>query len=175
MTDDPVSRRELLVIAGATVALPLVRTASAAERAPEPMVGVGSSATQASPEVVALRLLSPLVAGSKLGAWTIERVIPVTDGAVSVVLTDVTRISFQLDVCARDDSLDSRRGPARSEKFEIFLANRGDGSVDTHEDHGLAAMALAEVIRANEPHVSASSFRTLAARIAAEHARVHVD
>jgi hypothetical protein len=169
MTDDPVSRRALLAMAGAAAALPLVRPAQAAipersepDEVSEPL------------DEIAVRLLSPLVAGSRLGPWTVERVLPLVDGAVSVVLIDGSGVPFQLDVCARDASSEASSGPARSEVFEVFLANGGDGALGTHEDHGLAAMALAEVIRANEAHVPRKAFRTLAQRLAAEQARVHV-
>ena len=167
MSDDPVSRRHLLAIAGAAAALPLVTNASAAE----PRAG---QAEKPASESATSRLLSPLGGGSKLGAWTVERILPLADGAMSVVLVDGTGTAFQLDICAKDASLAALRGPAVTDKFEIFVANRGDGALGTHEDHGLAAMALADVIRTNEPHVSVDGFRTLAQRIASEKPRVHV-
>jgi hypothetical protein len=109
------------------------------------------------------RLIAPLAAGSTLGGWTIERVLPVEGGAASVVVVDAAQRKFQLDICARDER-EPRGGPAQTEHFEVFLANGGDGETATFEEHGLAAMALAEVIRHNEAHVDRASFTTLAAR-----------
>jgi len=122
----------------------------------------------------AARLVAPLAAGDRLGRWTVQQVLPVKDGAASLVLADDRDERFQLDICARDRSSSSPAGPGRSEHFEVFLANSGNGSKATYEDHGLAAMALAEVIRANEQHVDRGLFQTQAHRLAANNARVYI-
>lgn len=108
-------------------------------------------------------LIAPLAAGSTLGRWTIERVLPVENGAASVVVVDAAGSRFQLDICARDEQ-EPRNGPAQTLHFEVFLANGGDGDTATFEDHGLAAMALADVIRHNEVRIDRAGFTTLAAR-----------
>ncbi len=82
-------------------------------------------------------------------------------------MSDALGQRFQIDICARDDEPGADRGPGRTERFDLIVANRGDGSTSTHEDHGLAAMALAEVVRANEQVVDASVFRTLRQRLEA--------
>lgn len=110
------------------------------------------------------RLVAPLAPGHRLGRWTVQQILPVQNGAASVVLADASGEHFQLDICARDPSASAQKGPGRSERFEIFLANSGNGSKATFEDHGLAAMALAEVIRANEHHVDHALFKTQARR-----------
>jgi hypothetical protein len=172
MGEDSVSRRAALKMigvgaAGATLAKePVARAEMEAEKPSE-----AGSATQPSEESA---LLTPLVEGSQLGRWRVERIVP-ADGALSVVVSDSEGRHFQLDVCARDLTPGAPRAPGESEHFQVFLANRGDGSTDTFEDHGLAAMALAEVIRGNEASVSRSEFVTLAERLARASARVHVD
>ncbi len=145
----------------------------AAPGAPAPNAGQEPVAEE--PELAQARtLLSPLAAGDRLDRWTIEQVLPVQGGAASVVLRDEKGQKFQLDVCARDTSASAPVAPGRSELFEVFLANSGNGSKATFENHGLAAMALAEVIRGNEQHVDRASFSTQASRVAANNARTFV-
>jgi hypothetical protein len=119
-------------------------------------------------------LVAPLVAGSALGAWRVESVKPLTDGAVSLLLRDSSERAFQLDICAFDPQSGAPLGPARSERFQIFVANEGDGATGTIEEHGLAAMAVAEIVRANEAAVPVDHFQTLAERNAAGRARRHL-
>lgn len=115
--------------------------------------GVDPNATLAE------QLVAPLAAGAQLARWTVEKVVPVENGVACVVCVDESSTRFQLDVCLRDDA-GSKRGPGQTEHFEVFLVNSGNGHQQTFEDHGLAAMALAEVIRSNEQHVDRSSFST---------------
>jgi hypothetical protein len=164
----------MLVMAGAAAAIPIAPDASARSLTCSETAKRAMPTAASSPDDVAARLLSPLVPGSKLGAWTIERIVPFSEGAVSVVLCDEGGVRFQLDICARDDSTDARRGPARTDRLEIFIANGGNGALDTYEDHGLAAMALAEVMRTNESQTPVELFRTLARRLETEKARVHL-
>lgn len=112
--------------------------------------------------------VAPLGAGSRLGRWSVERVLPVAAGAQSLVLRDEAGRSFQLDVCLRAPGVSS---PGGTERFQVFVANGGDGATATVEDHGLAAMAVAEVIRANEQRLDGSAFRALPDR--AHLARLH--
>lgn len=118
-------------------------------------------------------LVAPLRPGDQLDRWTVEALHPLAGGAASVVLRDAAGQRFQLDLCARDES-SSASGPGQTAHFEILLANHGDGQTSTVEDHGLAAMALAEVVRINEHRVERGGFATLAERKASNHARVHV-
>lgn len=156
--------------AAAAVGARVAQSSAEAPPAPEP---------EASPRVSdpererAERLIAPLTAGSTLGRWSIERVLPVESGAASVVVVDAEGLRFQLDICARDEA-EPRSGPAQTEHFEVFLANGGDGDTATFEEHGLAAMALAEVIRHNEAHIDRTGFVTLAARVEARSARIFV-
>lgn len=96
------------------------------------------------------RLIAPLQVGSALGAWTVVGMTAVRAGAVTVVLANQQGDSYPVDICLRDDGSDAPAPPARTALYDIFVANEGSGSTPTHEDHGLAAMAVAEVVRANE-------------------------
>ena len=185
MKSDEVSRRFVVgalgvgaATAAAGVAVGSVPARSSALRPASPDGKAPDGAEPVADDEPALaqaaRLVAPLAAGDRLGRWTVQQVLPVQDGAASLVLADGRGERFQLDVCARDESNSSPAGPGRSEHFEVFLANSGNGSKATFEDHGLAAMALAEVIRANEQHVDRALFHTQARRLAANNARVFI-
>ncbi len=170
MGEREISRRAVVGALGAGAAAVSAGVASpvghrAAETTPEATLVAPSSTAE---------LLRPLGPGSKLGRWTLEELRDVSDGAAALVLRDRAGALFQLDVCARDTTAGAERGPASTEHFEVFLANTGDGSTATHEDHGLAAMALAEVIRGNEQRVGRAEFLTLAQRIATRDVRRHL-
>jgi hypothetical protein len=108
--------------------------------------------------------LSPLAAGAKLGSWQVVEISELADGAISVILQDAAGRHFQLDVCARDRNHAGPRGPGETERFDVYLANSGDGQLRTHENHGLAAMAIADVVRGNEANLDAAGFLTLRER-----------
>jgi hypothetical protein len=111
-------------------------------------------------------LVAPLTAGTSLGPWKVEQLLPLTHGAASLLLSDAEGVRFQLDVCARDSNPDAPLPPARSEFFDVFLANGGKGSKSSLEHHGLAAMAIADVIRQNEQQLSRDGYSTLSERVA---------
>jgi hypothetical protein len=159
----PISRRGLVQVVGLGAAAAVTRGEVEAPREP------------VSPDEVelALALVTPLAPGSRFGSWTLERVVLEPSGP-SYVLSDGRGVKFQVDVCARDLSLDAPRGPASTEHFDLFVSNEGDGSTDTIEEHGLGAMALAEIIRSNEARVDASACHTLTQRLAANAARRHI-
>ncbi len=158
----PISRRGLVKVVGLGAAA-AVTEARATPAAAHPV----------TPSSTPNALVHPLTHGSRFGRWTLEQVVP-TDQGASYVLSDGSGARFQVDVCARDADIAAPHGPAHTERFELFLANEGNGSTDTHEDHGLAAMALAEIIRSNEA-VCEASFHTLRERLAADAVRRHVD
>jgi hypothetical protein len=180
MRKDEVSRRFVVGALGVGAASAAVGVAERFEVSSRAGAAPGDSpesaestptSTASAPE---LSLLAPLVAGARLGRWTVDELIPIKDGALSVVLRDAQERRFQVDICARDAAPDARRAPGHSEHFEVFLANQGDGDTSTHEDHGLAAMALADLIRANEHRVERTAFQTLRERAEAKTARLHV-
>jgi hypothetical protein len=117
-------------------------------------------------------LLSPYVEGASLARWKIAKFLPMSGGTLSVILTDKHGAPFQLDLYARDTAADALRPPASSAAFDVFLANGGQGQTPSFEDHGLAAMSVAAVIRQNETHVSGAGLVTLRERIAVDRASV---
>jgi hypothetical protein len=76
------------------------------------------------------------------------------------------RRSFQLEILARDASPIAPRAPGEAGRFAIYVRNGGDGFAPTDEEQGLAAMALAEIVRRNEANVSAEGFLTHEGRFA---------
>jgi hypothetical protein len=181
MRKDEVSRRFVVGALGVGAAAAAVGVAerfevakTAADAVPPEERDDSTSASSSESLAQVSLLLAPLTVGARLGRWTVQELIPIKDGAISVVLQDTGQQRFQLDVCARDDAADARHAPGRSEHFEVFLANQGDGETSTHEDHGLAAMALADLIRGNEHRVERTAFQTLRQRSEAKSARLHV-
>jgi hypothetical protein len=82
-----------------------------------------------------------------------------------VQLSGVDGEKFHIDICARDEGPGAPVPPARTDLCDLFVANEGAGSDPTKEDQGLAAMALAEVIRSHEHRVDLNGLLTLAARL----------
>jgi hypothetical protein len=167
MSDRPISRRGLVRAAGLG--------AAAIVSAP-----IGSREVSLSPvtkpvtnRALADALIRPLAPGSRFGTWTLERVV-MDERGPSYLVTDERGGKFQIDVCLRDSDVSAARGPAVTERFDLFVANQGDGSTDTVEMHGLGAMALAEIIRGNEAQVDASGCHTLRERLALNSARRHI-
>ena len=157
-----VSRRQLMGLLGlAAVAVPAgsawARGGSAQRRI--------SPAHRQAPAGSGGALLAPLEAGRRIGAWTVQRISEVHAGAVTVALLDGADRRFYLDLCVRDRASGSPSAPARTDLYEIFLANEGDGSRPTHEEHGQAALALAEIVRANEHTVKLEGMLTLRERL----------
>jgi hypothetical protein len=165
MSDRPISRRGLVRAAGLGAAA-IATIPAVPEGAPEPRATVQNLAR-------AEALVRPLVPGSRFGSWTLEKVV-LDERGPSYVVTDPEGVKFQVDVCLRDSDDAAARGPAMTERFDLFVANQGDGSIDTVEMHGLGAMALAEIIRGNEAQVDASGCHTLRERLASNAARRHI-
>lgn len=156
-----VTRRQAVGVVGAAVVLAPSAVALASARQHEPV---------ATPESVPApldggALLEPVCAGTMLGAWRVDRIGRVTAGAIPVEMLDRNGARFHLDICARDDGLGAAEPPARTARCDIFVANEGTGGVPTVEDHGLAAMALAELVRTNEHRVELNGLETLRTRL----------
>jgi len=126
-----------------------------------------ASTTTAAPAAgVAERLLHPLGPGARLARWTLEAIEPPALGAVVLVLRGAPDHVFRLEILARDPSPIAARPPGETERFAIFVRNGGDGWSPTLEEQGIAAMAVATLIRRNEAAVDAAGFLTHAERIA---------
>jgi hypothetical protein len=166
MSDRPISRRGLVRAAGLGAAA-IVSIPASPGRAP-----VG--ATRSVPDLaLAEALVRPLVPGSRFGSWTLDHLV-MDERGPSYVVSDAHGAKFQVDVCLRDEDVSAPRGPATTERFDLFVANQGDGTTSTVEAHGLGAMALADIIRANEAHVDVSACHTLRRRLAMNAARRHI-
>lgn len=117
-----------------------------------------------TPENIA-KLLAPLAPGKKLARWTIVSVEPMSSGSVRLRAHTADEHEFVLEILARDTSALAQRPPAETERYAVFVSNGGNGWTPTNEEPGLAAMALAEIIKRNEQSVLVSGFLTHGERI----------
>ena len=159
-----VSRRQCVGFIGASVALaPAIATAASAPRS---ATLVNESAQSSALVLSASSLLSPLAVGSDIGHWRVEYMGRLHAGALSVQLSKASGERCFIDICARDQSIGAPVPPARTDLCDLFVANEGTGRDTTIEDQGLAAMALAEVVRSHEHGVDLQGLLTLRARLA---------
>ncbi len=164
MKSPEVTRRRMLALVGAAaaaVAAPAVAGAEPRQHLEENLVQDGAPV---EPEDASV-LVAPLAPGTHLGVWVVTGVGALRHGALTVALSTGDGAQFYLDVCARDNGLRAHAPPARSERFDVFLSNHGNGAEPTVEGQGLAAMALAEIVRANENRVRFAGFLTLRERL----------
>ncbi|EYF06315.1 hypothetical protein [Chondromyces apiculatus] len=110
-------------------------------------------------------LVAPLREGSRFARWTVVHVAPLSRGAVTITVTGEDGKAFRLEVLARDPSPRAPRPPGVTERFAVHVCNGGDGWLPTCEEQGLSAMALAQVIAANEREIDATGFLSYAERI----------
>lgn len=82
--------------------------------------------------------------GAQIGRWTVSSVHDVRMGAVSVVLQTAEGHTFQVDVLKKDTGIGAPGSVADAGSVSVFVANAGNGSKATVEEHGLGAMALAK-------------------------------
>jgi hypothetical protein len=104
--------------------------------------------------------------GRRIDRWTVVAVHDVHLGAVPIVMATAEGERFQVDVLARDPG--GPHGVAETDRFALFIANRGDGHTATAEEHGLGAMAIAVVMRdaESQPGASFPDLLTLSQRAA---------
>ena len=159
MTTVRMTRRTALTMAAAGAALAASSARSVQAAMPTP---TRPDTRDAEP---ALDLIAPLQPGSSIGAWKVKAVTAVRAGALTVSLVDSAGRAFAVDLCARDDMPGAPVSPARTARFDLFVANGGDGAMPTREEHGLAAMALAEVVRTNEQRMAIPGVMTQRARV----------
>ena len=99
---------------------------------------------------VAHKLQDLLPDGVRFGRWRVVSVFPIKLGAVPVVLASRWGERFQVDILRRDRSARARRGLAETQSYSLFLLNRGHGDTPTLENHGLAVLWLAALLRSHE-------------------------
>lgn len=164
MQSRTLSRRWMLSALGAGAAL-APATARAWLGAPAGVTSddAGAKRTVGGETAAVPELLAPLAVGARVAGCTIASIGALEAGAVSLVLQDRDGQSFGVEVCARGD--EGHAGPGRTAYFDVFVVNEGDGATPTFESHGLAAMAVADVLRVNEERVGNGGFLTLDERL----------
>jgi hypothetical protein len=148
-----------MTAAGAALAVIPARSANASASVPDTDLPASSQLS------VAEQLIAPLREGASIGSWRVQSTTEVRTGAITVNLSDEAGHTYPIDLCLRDDTPGAAVPPARTTFFDVFAANGGKGDTPTSERHGLAAMALAEVIRTNEPHITVDGVMTQRDRI----------
>jgi len=149
-----VSRRKVLVAAGVTTgvaaAVSVGLTSGRASARHEPANG---RVPLHVPAGASFELLGEsLAAGTPVGHGVVEAVLPLTAGAVPVVMRTLAGERFQVDILRRDP-----RGPAGvadTARLSLFVVNRGDGATRTHEAQAHAARSLATWLAARETDAS---------------------
>lgn len=164
-----VTRRFMMLALGSSAALvpAVVRaaTSGATSRAPVPPAGgAPPSAPEWAPAGEPSPLFHGLSSGSIVAGSTIVGIGALVNGAVGIALHDRTGARFGVEVCARDAA--APRGPGETQHLSLYVVNEGDGAMPTNEEHGLAAMAIADVVRRNEPGADLTGFLTLDERLA---------
>ena len=92
-------------------------------------------------------LSTDVPAGTKLHTSALARVLDERDGTLPIVIADRHGTEFEVEVMRFDPSAP---GVARAGSLAVYVNNGGDGDIATHEEHGLAAMALAAEIARRE-------------------------
>ena len=154
------TRREVVGWLGVAALVPPLVTAARPAAAALPVQ------PNIKPPLNAADLLAPLTVGARLGEWTVVGMGVLHAGAVGVDLATEQGDVFHIDICGRDGSIGAPTAPAATDRCELFVANEGKGQDPTRESHGLAAMALAEIVRTHEHQVDLRGLRTLRERLA---------
>ncbi len=145
-------RRSFFTAVGASagaVVIAKATGASAQDHAPAagPIAATRPTAPAVAAPHIVPAILAPLRPGTRLDRWIVVHVHPVKLGAVPVVLVGEAGAPFQVDVLRRDPGVS---GVGESPSLAVYVANGGAGAQPTHEDHGLAAMALASYLTERE-------------------------
>ena len=92
-------------------------------------------------------LLAPLRPGDELGlGWSVARLFPPTDGAVTAHLVKGDRL-VRVDLSLREGA---PRGPAGSTYIDFIVMDGGDGGAPMDESLGRALRRLAAIVAENE-------------------------
>jgi hypothetical protein len=159
MKDRKLSRRAVAkVIGGGLIAAPILAAAVQHVRTSRAEIVIDTTA-----------LLAPLHVGDRLARWTVEAA-SMDHGALVVAMLGDDGTRFRLEVLARDPSPVAAKPPGTTERLAIFVRNGGDGATPTNEEAGIAAMALADLMRGNEAMVALDGLPTHAERLAAHRA-----
>ncbi len=150
-----VGRRQVLFSLGAVASFAAVGgvSAQAQAKAPVPSEPPPAEPQAQQPEVVTQSPLGEVLPhGARLGSWIVERVHPVTLGAIPVVMRTTAGERFQVDILARDYADGAAQGVANTSKLSLFVANNGTGVSATSEVQGRGAMILGRYLALREAH-----------------------
>lgn len=93
-------------------------------------------------------LFAPLRAGGEVGlGWTLARVYPAVEGAITVNLVHVDGRAARVDLSLLDGA---PRGPAATELVDFIVMDGGDGAAPMDESLGRAVRRLAAIVGENE-------------------------
>jgi hypothetical protein len=110
-------------------------------------VGVASVPTGNHADRGSGALSTDVPAGTPLHTSALVRVLDERDGTLPIVIVDGQGAEFEVEVMRFDPSAP---GVARAGSLAVYMNNGGNGDIATHEEHGLAAMALAAEISRRE-------------------------
>lgn len=146
--DGGIGRRAFLTVVGASAGAAVLAkaTGASAQRASVPSAD-GSAAAVTAGQQAAPGIFAALHPGARIDRWVVAQVHPVTLGAVPVALVGDDGAPFQVDVLRRDQRA---AAVGESPSLAVYVVNGGAGARRTHEDHGLAAMALAAYLAERE-------------------------
>lgn len=148
------TRRDALRVMGVAAAGAAAVSVAARRDATKPL----ESGPPAAPELL----------GAQVNGARVTKVSPVVDGALSLELVTTQGTTFVVDVLRHHP--DCAPGVARTESLALYLRNNGNGKMATHEEHGLATMALASHLAPVEARLS-PQLLTFSERLAILHRR----
>ena len=130
------------------------------------LVGATTAPTVASTSETDVSSRGGALVGLVARDYRVTEQTELSHGAIAVALQNADGDRFRVTLCARDHGEGALRGPARTERFELFLDNEGDGATPTHEARGLATMALADALRGIEASLALDGLLPLRERLA---------
>lgn len=150
----------------ALIALGVVAAAGATAAGGVSAVSAMASASVGAPGAADGEAGAEGALGLAAGEYRVVGQSPVEHGAMTLTLVDEAGDRFGVTLCARDDASGALRGPARTERFDLFVDNEGGGDTPTDERRGVATMALADSLRQVESGLATEGLLPLRERLA---------
>jgi len=111
------------------------------------------------------QLLLPLEKGSRVGGAAVVDMAGVRLGAASVTLKTRGGWTLQVDICQKVAGWEAYSPVASTDRYDLFVANNGQGTKPTNAKLGRIVRALAKIVRANEPKTSPLAVLSLRERL----------